>query len=281
VTAAAHPADARAVAVDTGPAAALAGNAAPKPAPQPRPQPHAATAGDVPDYPTALPPPPKHPPRVALIGDSQGMTLALNSPPDASAYLTLLDATTEGCGLLGGRISSRAGDRRDLDAECGRTLAAWAARVQHDHADDAVLMIGAWDLFDEQVNGTAFPFGTPGWDAYFTARLADAVKALKATGLPRLDLALLPCYRPVRTTGASGGLWPERGDDARVAHVNALLSAYAKAPAHHVRALYPPPEFCQNPAISTSRAYRWDGVHYYKPGARLYLRTAIPQLLAP
>ncbi|NUP49189.1 MAG: acyltransferase, partial [Catenulispora sp.] len=37
VTAAAHPADARAVAVDTGPAAALAGNAAHKPAPQPRP----------------------------------------------------------------------------------------------------------------------------------------------------------------------------------------------------------------------------------------------------
>ncbi|WP_344657280.1 acyltransferase family protein [Catenulispora subtropica] len=284
VTAAAHPADARAVAVDRGPAAALAGaaqDAAPVPKPQPQPRPHAAAPGEVPAYPTALPPPPAHPPRVALIGDSQGMTLALNSPPDTSAYLTLLDATTEGCGLLGGRISSSAGDRRDLDAECGHTLASWAKRIQRDRADDAVLMIGAWDLFDEKVDGKTLAFGTPDWDAYFTDRLTAAVTALKATGLPRLDLALLPCYRPVRTSGASGGLWPERGDDSRTAHVNSLLSAYAKAPAHHVRALYPPPEFCQDPVISASRAYRWDGVHYYKPGARLYLRTAIPQLLAP
>jgi hypothetical protein len=59
-----------------------------------------------------------------------------------------------------------------------------------------------------------------------------------------------------------------------------LLAAYANDPAHHVRALYPPSEFCQDPAIAASRAYRWDGVHYYKPGARLYLRNAIPQLLA-
>jgi peptidoglycan/LPS O-acetylase OafA/YrhL len=286
VTAAAHPADARAVAVDTGPAAALAGAAGAIPASRTphnavlKDQSHAATPDDVPSYPTALPAPPAHPPRVALVGDSQGMTLALNSPPDTAAYLTLLDATTEGCGLLGGRISS-GGARRDLDAECGHSVAKWAARVQRDRADDAVLMIGAWDLFDEHVDGAALPFGTPAWDAYFADRLTAAVNALTATGLPRLDLALLPCYRPVRAPGASGGLWPERGDDTRTAHVNSLLSAYVKSSAHRVHALYPPPEFCQDAAISTSRAYRWDGVHYYKPGARLYLRTAIPQLLAP
>ncbi|NUR61055.1 MAG: acyltransferase, partial [Catenulispora sp.] len=279
VTAATHPVDARAVAADGGPAAALAGAGR---NPAPKPQPHGATPDDVPNYPTVLPPPPKHPPRVVLIGDSQGMTLALNSPPDTAAYLTLVDATTEGCGLLGGRISSRTGDRRDLDAECGHSPAEWATRVQRRHADDAVLMIGAWDMFDEQLNGTAVPFASPAWDAYFTARLTDAVQDLQAVGLPRLDLALLPCYRPVRTAGSGGGLWPERGDDSRVTHVNALLTSYAKtSPKHRVRVLYPPPEFCQDPAISTSRAYRWDGVHYYKPGARLYLRTAIPQLLAP
>jgi hypothetical protein len=226
-----------------------------------------------------MPPPPAHPPRVALIGDSQGMTLFLNRPPDTAAYLDLVDDTTEGCGLLGGRISSGAGDRRDLDAECGRTLATWAMRVARDHADAALLMIGAWDLFDERVADTAL-VGTAGWDAYFDGRLDQAVSTLKSAGLPHLDLALLPCYRPVPVVGSAGGLWPERGDDNRVAHVNALLTAYAQVPAHQVRAVYPPPEFCQDPTIATSRSYRWDGVHYYKPGARLYLRTVIPQLLA-
>ncbi|MFL6113314.1 MAG: acyltransferase family protein [Catenulispora sp.] len=281
VTAAAHPANPRAAAVDDRPATAL--TATPRATdPHPGSGPESA-----PTYPTALPPPPEHPPRVALIGDSQGMTLALNRPPDTAAYLTLLDDTTEGCGLLGGRISSRVGDRRDLDAECGHAPAAWAQRVRHDHADIAVLMIGAWDLFDEHVDGAELPFGTPAWDAYFGARLGRAVDALNPTGLAQLDLALLPCYRPFRPAGGSGGLWPERGDDTRVAHVNMLLSRYAEAvPAsraapHRIRTLYPPPEFCQDSTIGTSRSYRWDGVHYYKPGARLYLRTAIPQLLAP
>jgi hypothetical protein len=216
---------------------------------------------------------------VALIGDSQGMTLYLNRPPDTAAYLRLLDDTTEGCDFLGGRITSSAGDRRDLDAECGGTVAEWASRVARDHADSALMMVGAWDLFDEHVEGADLPFGSAGWDAYFTGRLAAAVSALKAAGLPELDLALLPCYRPVHTAGSGGGLWPERGDDSRVAHVNSLLTAYADDPAHQVRALYPPSEFCQDPAIASSRSYRWDGVHYYKPGARLYLRNAIPQLL--
>ena len=282
-TAAAHPADPRAVAVDNRPAAALDephGTG-------PQPQPHAATigaglgadAGGAPPYPTVMPPRPAHPPRVALIGDSQGMTLYLNRPPDTAAYLHLLDDTTEGCDFLGGRITSGAGDRRDLDSECGGTVAKWASRIEHDHADTALLIIGAWDLFDEQVDGTALPFGGAGWDAYFTARLGQAVSTLKATGVPRLTLALLPCYRPIHTAGTSGGLWPERGDDSRVAHVNTLLAAYAQDPAHHVRVLYPPAQFCTDPAIASSRSYRWDGVHYYKPGARLYLRNAIPQLL--
>ncbi|WP_194919160.1 acyltransferase family protein [Catenulispora rubra] len=276
-TAAAHPVDARAVAVDNRPAAALDephGSV-------PLPHPHAAPVnGDgAPSYPTALPPRPAHPPRVALIGDSQGMTLYINRPPDTAAYVHLLNDTTEGCDFLGGRISSGAGDRRDLDAECGATVAKWASRIERDHADTALLMVGAWDLFDEQVDGAALPFGSSGWDAYFTDRLAQTVSTLKATGLPQLDLALLPCYRPTHTAGSSGGLWPERGDDSRIAHVNTLLASYAQDPAHHVRALYPPAQFCQDPTIASSRSYRWDGVHYYKPGARLYLRNAIPQLL--
>jgi hypothetical protein len=225
-----------------------------------------------------MPAPPAHPPRVAVVGDSQGMTLVLNRPPDTAAYLRLIDDSTEGCGLLGGRITSGSGERRDLDAECGPTLAKWASSAARDRADIALMMIGAWDLFDEHVDGTALPFGTAGWDSYFTTRLGKAVGGLRAAGVPRVDVSLLPCYRPFRSTA---GIWPERGDDQRVQHVNALLTAFTKDTANHTEPLYPPPGFCEDPVVSASRSYRWDGVHYYKPGARLFLRTAIPQLLAP
>jgi peptidoglycan/LPS O-acetylase OafA/YrhL len=294
-TVAAHPVDDRAVAVDSGPAAALTSttsgtpnhatphgamphSARPTHPQQPTTQPsmtgQASTAAS---FPAEMPAVPAHPPRVAVIGDSQGMTLFLNRPPDTAAYLTLFDDSTEGCGLLGGRILSRSGERRDLDAECGKPAVKWAARAGRDQADIALMMIGAWDLFDEQVGGTALAFGTPAWDGYFNSRLAEAVGELHAAGVPRVALALLPCYRPFHS---SAGTWPERGDDQRVQHVNALLTGFAATPANHAEPLFPPAGFCEDPAISVSRAYRWDGVHYYKPGARLFLRTAIPQLLA-
>ena len=41
-----------------------------------------------------------------------------------------------------------------------------------------------------------------------------------------------------------------------------------------------PTEWCNDPAISTDLGYRWDGVHVYKPGAKLIYETIAPALLA-
>jgi hypothetical protein len=79
---------------------------------------------------------------------------------------------------------------------------------------------------------------------------------------------------------ASAGFWPERGDDTRTRHVNALLAAAARADAAYVSTVKPPHQFCDDPKIAKSLSYRWDGVHYYKRGALLYLKAVIPQLLA-
>jgi hypothetical protein len=89
-------------------------------------------------------------------------------------------------------------------------------------------------------------------------------------------LSLLPCYRPV---SASAGFWPERGDDQRTRHVNDVLHAVAAAAPSNVHVIEPPAQFCTDPAIATNLNYRWDGVHYYKPGAQLYFQTVVPQLL--
>ncbi len=155
------------------------------------------------------------------------MTLLLNKPANLGQYLTTVDDTTEGCGFLGGDISSRSGERRDLDADCGGSSEKWAARIARQRPDAVVVMIGGWDEFDETVDGSTMTFGTAPWDAYYNARLAEAVGKLKATGISRIELALLPCYRPVPAPGS--GYWPERGDDSRTRHINALLTAYAQS----------------------------------------------------
>jgi peptidoglycan/LPS O-acetylase OafA/YrhL len=276
-----YPANPDAIAEDGGPALTLAG---PGPAPRSGRHPAAPSPAAAPTaVPTAMPAPPVHPPTVAFVGDSQGMTLMLNKPANLGEYLNAIDDTTEGCGFLGGDIASRDGERRDLDADCGGSDAKWAARIARQHPDIVVLMIGGWDEFDDTVGGATMAFGSAAWDAYYTSRLAAAVAKLRATGVPRVDLALLPCYRPVPEPGS--GYWPERGDDDRTRHVNALLAAYAQSQpttgGGTVQTLAPPAEFCADPGIAKSRAYRWDGTHYYKPGSALYFRSAIPQLLAP
>lgn len=140
-------------------------------------------------------------------------------------------------------------------------------------------MVGGWDEFDLQLDSGTLTFGTPAWDQYYTSRLAYSVGLLRTAGVPRLELALLPCYRPVPEPGS--GYWPERGDDWRTRHINTLLIAYAQAHPAGMGLLQPPPGFCTDPALAGNQDYRWDGLHYYKPGSLLYLMTAIPQLFAP
>jgi hypothetical protein len=40
-----------------------------------------------------------------------------------------------------------------------------------------------------------------------------------------------------------------------------------------------PDEWCSDEAIATDLGYRWDGVHVYRPGAKLIMETVAPQLL--
>ncbi|MFL6112972.1 MAG: acyltransferase family protein, partial [Catenulispora sp.] len=224
------------------------------------------------------------PVHVSVFGDSQGMTLVLNKPPDTSRYLSLDDQTVEGCGIMQGRIASRSGEKRDLTANCASWPQKWAANAAAAKPQIALVMLGAWDVFDVQLPGRTLVFGTPEWDTEFMARLDQGVGILRSSGA-QIALAQLPVYRPVGKPGAGAGFWPERGDDTRIAHVNMLLKSYASRHAAGgataaVSLISPPVEFSAGNPIASDTAFRWDGVHFYKAGAQLYLKTVIPQLLA-
>src|SRR5262249_23676030 len=206
----------------------------------------------------------------AVFGDSQGMTLLLNKPADLDTYIHVTDATIEGCGVLLGKVSSRSGERRDLTASCGDWNAKWAASARTLRPRIALVMIGAWEVFDLTTDSGTLTFGSSTWDSQLRESLAKGVKILRDSGAT-VALSLLPCYRPVR---GSAGYWPERGDDQRTRHVNEILRSMPD-----VHLIEPPARFCTDPKIASNLDYRWDGVHYYKPGAALYFESVVPQLL--
>jgi hypothetical protein len=85
--------------------------------------------------------------------------------------------------------------------------------------------------------------------------------------------------RPQHIEGAGVPALPERGDDARVAHLNDLQRIVADS-RPDVTFVEGPDEWCNNEEIASDLGYRWDGVHVYKPGANLIYETIAPTLLA-
>lgn len=222
-------------------------------------------------------PPFPTPVRVSFFGDSQVNTLLINRPEGLGKYLSITSDYIEGCGYLLGVMTSRTGPPRDLTSDCGNWASIWRQDAAHDHAQVAVIETGAWDVFDLKVNGKDLKFGTPAWDAYHQKQLGQAIRILLHSGA-QVALMGVPCYRPV----AAGGLplYAERGDDDRTRHLNALLRAAVAQNPTRVFMIHPPAAFCDNPSIATDLNYRWDGTHYYKPGADLVFRVITPQLLA-
>lgn len=213
--------------------------------------------------------------KVAIFGDSQGHALFTNRPADIGKYLALSNESISACGILRGKVRSSSGEGFDLVKSCPRWQAEWEKDAMRAKPEIALVVIGAWDVFDLVTPTGRLDFASPEWDATFSATLAEGIAALRPSGAT-IALALLPCYRPLRITGGAG-YWPERGDDDRTRHVNDLLR---KAVGPGVVTVEPAADFCTDPAIGSSRKYRWDGIHYLKSGSALYFNAVVPQLLA-
>jgi len=221
---------------------------------------------------------------VAFFGDSQA-TIMLRPdrrPAWLAPYMTLVDESIEGCGIILGKIRSRSGEGRNLatDYRCEQWQAVWEDRVRATVPDVSVIMIGAWEVVDLTLpDGEPLGFGTPRWDENFNAALTQGIAVLRSVDRP-VALALLPCYRPVTSSlGTGSGYWPERGDDERTRHINDLLRAAADSYPTGVFTLEPPPQLCTDPAISRCCQYRGDGLHTTPKGADLYFKAYVRQLI--
>lgn len=220
---------------------------------------------------------------ISIVGDSTAHSFGVNLPSGLDETFSFTgDAATNGCSVwdVGEMVSNR-GTRRDF-APCSGWQEKWAS--VSDGYDVALVVIGAWDVYDmANIDGSEAepevitPFGSELWDATFLSNMTSGVAALRSVGT---EVAVLevPCMRPQEVPGQGFPPTPERGDDDRVAHVNALLRSIADGD-DHVHFIAGPVEWCTDEAIATDLGYRWDGVHVYQPGANLILETIAADLL--
>ena len=219
------------------------------------------------------------PRRLVIVGDSTAHSLAINLPDGIENTFTIGDGAVEGCSVYesGKAVSSRDGFSRSFNG-CEGWAQKWSSSAVDVQAEVALVVIGAWDVFDVSVDGQTLAFGTAGNDARFTTGVQQGIDAMAALGV-KVALLEVPCMRPQDVKGAGVPALPERGDDARVAHLNDLLRQVAANNAAFTTFVEGPAEYCADEAIASNLGYRWDGVHAFKPGAKLTFESIATALL--
>ena len=218
---------------------------------------------------------------LAIVGDSQANALAVNLPDGVEeVFPEVVNGSVDGCSVYDSGSVRSAVTFGNNFAICDGWQQDWADAAAG--ADVALVVVGAWDVFDIEDGGTVYAFDTPDGDALFVANLRTGVDAMLAEG-SNVALLEVACMRPQDVEGAGVRALPERADDDRVAHVNDLLrevaASYGTGDDSQVQFVEGPDEWCTDEVIATDLGYRWDGVHVWRPGANLIYTAVAPDLL--
>ena len=222
----------------------------------------------------------KLPRRVVIVGDSQAHSLAVNKPSGIEKTFVITNGSIDGCGVYdrGVGIGGTSGKFRRNFANCKGFETKWAKSAAQAKADVALVVIGAWEVMDLQINSFLFKVNTVPADTMFKTQLQRGIDSLRKQNVA-VALLEVACMRPVASKGGPVPPLPQRGDDTRTGHLNALMREVAAPENDGVYFVNGPKEWCSDPKVANSLSYRWDGVHVYKPGAKLILESIAPALL--
>jgi peptidoglycan/LPS O-acetylase OafA/YrhL len=222
----------------------------------------------------------KLPRRVVIVGDSQAHSLAVNKPSGIEKTFVITNGSIDGCGVYdrGVGIGGTSGKFRRNFANCKGFETKWAKSAAQAKADVALVVIGAWEVMDLQINSFLFKVNTVPADTMFKTQLQRGIDSLRKQNVA-VALLEVACMRPVESKGGPVPPLPQRGDDTRTGHLNALMREVAAPENDGVYFVNGPKEWCSDPKVANSLSYRWDGVHVYKPGAKLILESIAPALL--
>ena len=218
------------------------------------------------------------PRRIVVVGDSMAHSLAINLPTGIGPTFAIENGSVEGCSVYDdGDVRSARSFSRSF-ADCSGWADRWVEAAVDARSELALVVLGAWDVFDVEVGGVLVPFASPEGDARFVSGLQRGIDALVVEGV-HVALLEVACMRPQDVRGAGVPALPERADDARVAHLNDILRQVSAAQPDTVTFVPGPVQWCSDETVSADLGYRWDGVHVYKPGANLVYMTIAQSLL--
>ena len=222
----------------------------------------------------------KLPRRVVIVGDSQAHSLAVNKPSGIEKTFVITNGSIDGCGVYdrGVGVGGTTGKFRRNFANCKGFETKWAKSAAQAKADVALVVIGAWEVMDLQINSFLFKVNTVPADTMFKSQLQRGIDALRKQNVA-VALLEVACMRPVESKGGPVPPLPQRGDDTRTGHLNTLMREMAAPENDGVYFVNGPKEWCSDPKVANSLSYRWDGVHVYKPGAKLILESIAPAIL--
>ena len=215
--------------------------------------------------------------RLTIVGDSVARSLAINAPRGLdTVFPRLVNGGLDGCGVYdAGTVRSEVGFNNEFEL-CDGWQQRWANAATG--SDVALVVLGAWDVFDVVVGDVVYEFDTPAGDLHFVENVRTGIDALLETGVA-VGVLEVACMRPVAARGAGVPALPERGDDVRVAHVNDLLRAVADTYGDEVQFVPGPTGWCTDEELAQDIDVRWDGVHVYQRGANLIFENITVDLL--
>ncbi|MEX1007233.1 MAG: acyltransferase family protein [Acidimicrobiia bacterium] len=219
--------------------------------------------------------------RVLLVGDSVAVTLGIglgNVAAASNGSVEFRNGGTFGCGMLRGGMIRVGGELIDQQLECDDWNQRWVNRIVEFQPNVVVLLTGAWDLLDREIDGRQYSPGSVGFDRYFLSELGEATRLLASQGANIVVLTTPFFSRPELVGGSES--FPEY-EPWRVDRVNALLRDYVVAhpSAYELidlnRYVSPGGRFAE---YLRGVRIRDDGVHFTVEGAGMVAAWLVPQL---
>ena len=223
------------------------------------------------------PPPPTGAVRILVVGDSVALTVARGMDEvGAEEGIAVLNRGLLGCGVAraSGAVRLGSGQVVTETAECHAAPARWAGDLQTFRPDVSMLLVGAWDAADRQLNGRWTHPCQSTFDRWYDGEISAAVQLLSSASAP-VVLVTAPYLRSDVVSAS------QAETDRRIDCLNAV---FRKAGAHNprVRLVDLASRVCPSHACLTREdgvTLRPDGVHYDGPGGPVIARWLVPRVL--
>jgi hypothetical protein len=220
------------------------------------------------------------PPKLMIVGDSVGGTVGLGiQDMGAASGLTVWNRGRLGCGLFYDGSIIEGGEVTPVDPECNWRV-TWPDQLQEFKPDVVMMLVGAWDILDRDIDGHIVKFGSVEYDTSFLHQLDDATNLLASTGA-KVVVLTTPFFSRPELPIQTGRQWPEY-DPWRVDRINSLYRNFLASHAGRYELIDLNRFVSPNGKFSDTldgQVIRGDGVHFTAVGQQVVAKWLVPQLL--